>query len=111
MLGPRADQPLRDERQDHHQQDRKSRTFEETPHEQKKSAYQGSFAPQTPERGDVIEVAVALGMIEAVADCEAIGNLEPDVARGEVDSQALGLGKSAQTSSEAGFRARRFRIK
>ena len=51
------------------------------------------FAALLVQRGDVIEVAVALRVVEAVADREPVGDLEADVARREVDPQALGLGQ------------------
>ena len=51
--------------------------------------------PSTASRSDghVGEVAVALGVVEAVADREAVGDLEADVAGREVDAQALRLGQ------------------
>src|SRR5579875_4027459 len=45
------------------------------------------------ERSDERQVAMALGVVEAVADDEAVGDLEADVARGQVDLATLGLGE------------------
>jgi len=41
------------------------------------SAYQGGFACSVGERRDEIEISVPLRVVEAVADREAVGDLEP----------------------------------
>src|ERR1700722_12702734 len=46
------------------------------------------------------EIAVALGEVEPVADHEAIGDLEADVAHLDLDPAALGLGQE-RTDTEA----------
>src|SRR4051794_34408776 len=43
------------------------------------------------QRGDVREVAVALGVVEAVADDELVGDLEADVLHRHLDLHRVGL--------------------
>ena len=53
---------------------------------------------------------MTLGVVEAVADREAVGDLEADVAGGSTSvRRRSGLVSRAQTSSEAGSRASRLR--
>src|ERR1700682_4180415 len=45
------------------------------------------------EHGDERKVAVALVVVEAVSDHEAVGDLETDIAGGKIDLAPLGLGE------------------
>ena len=45
------------------------------------------------QRGNVRKVAVALGVVQAVADRETVGDLEADVARTQVHLAPGGLGQ------------------
>ena len=56
-------------------------------------------------RGDVGEVAVALLVVEPVADREAVRDLEADVADRQVDPPALGLGQQRADLERARVRA------
>ena len=111
-LGPgiAGDHLRGDEGQDHHEQDRESRAFEKTPHGRKISV-PGRFCALGVQRGDVFEVAVVLSVVEAVADREAVRDLEADVARREVDPQALGLGQQRADLERGRRRALRLRIR
>src|SRR5206468_9510983 len=58
------------------------------------------------EDADVRKISVALGEIEAVADHEPVGNLEPDVAADDVVLASVGLrqqGADVERSGLASF--------
>ena len=110
LRGRRTDQPLREEREHDHDQDRERGAAEEPSHlvylhegfrpqlraaDQRTRAQIGGFASRLTvlQRGDVAEVAVPLGVIEPVADREAVRDLEADVADRQIDPPALGLGQ------------------
>ncbi len=63
------------------------------------------------QRGHVWKVAQALSVVEPVPDREAVGNLETRRTDRQVHPPRSGLVRSAQTSSERGFRALRFFIR
>src|SRR5215207_4224037 len=106
LLGLRTgrDELLREEREHHHDEDREGCALEEPTHGKPRKTWEVSSGPlpvwagscRVPtcvQRGHIGEVAVPLVVVQAVADGEAVGDLEADVAGGKVDLPALGLGQ------------------